>query len=376
MLKAYKYRLLPTEDQKIWFDGLFRACRFIYNLGLEVKSTAWKSAKINVSGYELNKQITELRNNECTWLKEYPAQCFESEMGNLDAAFKTLFRGGGYPNFKRRFGRQSASFRQNTFVAGGKVKLTRIGWVDFIEHRKLPEGEIRTAVVSKETTGNFFVSILVKDNEVIPNKRSIHQDTAIGIDVGIKTFAVLSDGTFYGNPKYLKKEQSRLRIEQKKLSRRFRRGASQQSKGYLKQKLIVAKLHEKISNKRADFLHKTSTEIVNRYDTICVESLNIKGMQQNRKLAKSISDASWYEFIKMLQYKAEWEGKNLIKIGMFQPSSKTCSDCGHVHMDLELSERNWQCSNCGSFHNRDYNAAKNIKKIGLEAKPSIANVTH
>jgi putative transposase len=374
MLRAYKYRLLPTQDQKIWFDGLFRACRFIYNLGLEVKSTAWRSAHKNVSSYDLMKQITDLKNNDCQWLKSYPSQSLESEMSNLDASYNNFFKGGGYPNFKKRFGRQSATFRRDSVVGESKIRLSKIGFVDFIEHRKLPEGQIRTVVVSKEQTGKYFVSILLQDGKELPGKSDINIDTSVGIDVGLKTFATLSDGQTFDNPKYLNEQLKRLRVEQRKLARRFKKGVKEQSKGYQKQKLVVALLHEKIANKRKDFLHKTSSEIVDKHDTVCVETLNVSGMQQNRKLSKAISDVGWYEFIRLIEYKTQWNGKNIVKIGRFQPSSKMCSICGTPKDDLQLSDREWDCDNCGAHHKRDLNAAINIKNFGLKAEPSPVNV--
>jgi len=374
-MKAYKYCLLPTEAQKIWFIGLFGACRFVYNLGLEVKSTAWKSAGVDVSSYELMRQLTELKHTECQWLKEYPAQSLESSLTNLDSAYSWFFKRGGFPNFKNKHGRQSATFRKSTTIKDGKVRLSKIGWVDFVEHRKMPEGEIRSVVVSKETTGKYFVSILLKDSKHPPAKPPVITETTIGIDVGLKSFACLSDGQTIENPKYFQKQLRRLRVERRKLARRFKNGAKEQSKNYQKQKQVVAKLHEKIGNRRKDFLQKTSTGIIRQYDTICVEDLNISGLKQNKNLAISVSDVGWYEFIQMLEYKSVWYGKNIIKIGRFDPSSKTCSECGYIYKELILSERTWQCENCGTRHDRDLNAAINIKNFGLKAEPSTAKTS-
>lgn len=374
VLKAYKYRLLPTEEQAAYLDKLFGACRFVYNLALETKKRAWESAKINLSAFDLMKQIVELKHTECHWLKEYPAQVLEYEMAHLEFAYRSFFKKGGFPKFKRKGSKNSCSFRQGVKVNNNLVSLIKIGGVKFVKHRNLPEGQIRTTTVSKTPTGKYFVSVLVKTDNVTPQKVPIDEAAAIGIDLGLKNIATMSDGTSIENPKYLSEQISRMRIEQRKLSRRFKKGEKEQSKGWYKQKMIVAKLFEKITNKRKDFLHKTSTAIIKRFGTVCVEDLNIKGMLQNGSLSKAISDVSWYDFIRMLEYKAEWNGKNLIRIGRFAASSKLCSNCGHTFKELTLSDRTWICENCGAYHDRDLNAAINIKKLGLEAKPSSANV--
>ena len=194
--------------------------------------------------------------------------------------------------------------------------------------------------------------------------------------MGVKTFATLSDGTTFDNPKHLRNNLRRLRVEQRKLSRRFKRGAKEQSKSYQKQKLIVAKLHEHIKNQREDYLHKASTQIIRSFDTVCLEDLNIKGMMQNEKLALAIGEVGWHKFKTMLEYKAEWYGKNILYIGRFQPSSKLCNTCGTIFKELSLKDRSWTCQSCGTHHERDENAAKNIKSFGLRIKPSAVNVSH
>lgn len=378
MLKTYKYSLLPTEDQKAVFAQWFGSCRFVYNLGLEAKIAAWTSLKKNVTCFDLNKQLTELKHTECLWLKECPAQSLESSLANLDSAYTAFFKGGGFPKFKKRSGRQSIQFRQNTVVKDGKVRLSKMGWVDFVEHRPFGEGEVRTVIVSKVPTGKFFVSILIEDKKDLPEKRAIASETTVGIDMGLKTFATLSDGTQYANPRLLQASLKRLRLEQRKLSRRFKKGVKtvDQSKSWHKQKLVVAKIHEKIKNQREDFLHKVSTEIINRYDTVCLEDLNITGLMKNGKLSKAIADVSWYQFGQFLKYKAEWYGKNIKVIGRFDPSSKICSTCGTINKELGLSDREWICGKCGAEHNRDQNAAINIKNFGLRTKASTVNVAH
>lgn len=375
MLRAYKYRLLPTPEQEETFASWFGACRFVYNIALEAKIAAWSSLRLNLSSYSLMNQLTVLKRTECLWLQDCPAQSLESSIVNLDKAFKNFFKGVGFPKFKQKTGRQSIQFRRDSKIRGNQIQLTKIGLVDFIQHRPAGSGEIRDVTVSRTPTGKYFVSIVVKCENPFPEKRPVTTETATGIDVGLKTFAVLSNGEAFANPKHLHHQLRRLRIEHRKMARRFKRGSKQQSKGWQKQKLVVAKLHEKISNQRNDFLHKTSSAITKQYDTICVENINIKGLLKNKNLSMDISDAGWYEFIRQLNYKSNWGGKNFIKIGRFEPSSKTCSYCGCIKSDLKLSDREWICDECGTRHDRDENAAKNIKRIGLQTKPSIVNVS-
>lgn len=372
MLKAYKYCLLPTEEQKESINKWFGSVRFIYNLGLETKIAAWTSAQKNVTCFDLMRQLTELKKTEASWLAECPRQSLESSLTNLDNAYTKFFKGGGFPKFKKRSDAQSMHFRQGCRIEGSKIFLAKLKLVDFIQHRPIGNGEVRTVTVSKTTTGKYFVSILVQDHKDIPKKKAIKLKTTVGIDVGLKTFATLSDGQQFDNPKYLQQQIKRLRIEQRKLSRRYNKGVkiNEQSKSWQKQKLVVAKLNEKISNQRKDFLHKTSTAIVKQFDTVCLEDLNISGMLKNRNLSKSISDVGWGEFKRQLTYKAEWYGKNIKYIGRFEPSSKICSSCGNIFKELKLSDREWTCQKCGSTHDRDLNAAINIKNFGSKARPT------
>lgn len=374
MLKAYKYRIYPTLEQQQTLSEWFGSCRFVYNLGLEAKVAAWTSLKKNVTCFDLMKQLTELKHTECQWLKNVCAQSLESSITNLDKAYTKFFKGGGFPKFKKKTGRQSIQFRQGSSVLNNKLYLQKFGFVDIVIHREF-NGEIRTVTVSRTVTGKYYASILVKDDSKIPDKKPISDISSVGIDLGITNFATLSDGKVFENPKYLQKQLGRLKKEQRTLDRRYKKGVPvvEQSKGWHKQKLVVALLHEKIKNQRQDFLHKTSSAIIKQYDTICLEDLNISGMVKNHRLSKSISDASWHQFNSQLEYKADWNGKNIKKIGRFDPSSKICSNCGTINKELKLGHREWECKKCGIFHDRDKNAAINIKIFGLRAKPSVAN---
>lgn len=377
MLKSYRYRLLPTDEQKATLNAWMGSCRFIYNLGLETKIAVWASARRNVTCFDLMRQLTELKETEATWLSECPRQSLESSLTNLDNAYTSFFKNRGkFPKFKKRSDKQSIIFRRDTKIENGKIKLTKIGWIEFVQHR-LFEGEIRTVTVTKTPTNKYFVSVLVEDESKLPNKKNIKEKTTVGIDVGLKTFATLSDNTTFENPKYLQHQIKRLRVEQRKLDRRYKKGikTSEQSKGWQKQKMVVALLHEKIANQRKDFLHRATINIIRKNDTICIEDLNISGMLQNHNLAKSISDVGWGEFMRQLEYKAEWYGKNIIKIGRFDPSSKLCSVCGTINKELKLSDRDWICEKCGTKHDRDENAAKNIKSFGLRVKPSTVKTS-
>lgn len=376
MLKAYRYRIYPNELQVNQLYSFFGAARFIYNMGLEVKIRAWTSAKVNVSAFDLMKQAKQLKDNECPWLKEVPAQMLQSSLRNLDLAYSAFFRGSGFPKFKSRRSPQSAQFPQGVKISDDKIFIPKLKWVSMIQHRPLAEGNIKTVTVSKTPSGAYYASILVDNGIQPPVLKPVSEATAVGVDVGLKTFATLSDGQKLDNPKYLDKELKRLRVEQRTLARRYKKGVAikDQSRGWHKQRLVVAKLQEHIANKRKDFLHKTSTAIVKQYDTICLEDLNVTGMMQNKKLSRHIADVSWYEFSRMLEYKADWNGKNIIYIGRFEPSSKICSNCGNHFKELKLSDRVWICQKCGNEHDRDENAAKNIKTFGLRNRPIVDNV--
>jgi len=378
MLKTYKYAIFPTEEQKIQLTKFFGCSRFIYNLGLETKIQAWKSARKRLSFIDLAFQAKELKHTEhASWLKECPSQAIQMSLKNLDNSYNNFFKGKGFPKFKSKHSKQSIQLPQGVKVFFDKntILLPKLKKVACDFHRKF-YGKIKTVTVSKTSTNKYFVSILVDNQKELPKKKPVIENTSIGLDMGVKTFVTLSNGKFFENNKYLRCNLKRLRVEQRKMSRRYKKGAKEQSKSYMKQKLVVAKLHERIRSQREDYLHKTSTSIIRSFDTICIEDLNIKGMMKNKKLSLAISEVGWYKFKTMLEYKAKWYGKNIQYIGRFEPSSKTCSNCGHVFKELSLKDRLWTCQSCGTHHDRDVNAAINIKNFGLRLKPSIVNVNH
>jgi putative transposase len=355
MLKAYKFRLYPTKKQEVLLNKHFGACRFIYNLALETKQIAYSNNKTYLSYFTLTEQLTGLK-KECPWLKEINSQSLQQAINNLDKAFTGFFKNTTkFPKFKRKNCRDSFTVPQR-FKLKDKLYLPKFREGIKIVQSKEIKGTIKSATISKTSTGKYYVSILVDTLEIIPNKVFINPDKTIGIDLGIKDFLTTSEGNKVSNPKYLKKSLSKLKYIQSKYSK---------YKG--KRNLYRLRLiHEKIANQRKDFLQKLSTDIIKNHDTICLETLKVENMIKNHKLAQAISDVSWSEFNRMLEYKAEWYGKNIIRIGQFEPSSKICSTCGTTNKTLTLSDREWTCKSCNSIHDRDINAAINIKNFALK----------
>jgi putative transposase len=315
-----------------------------------------------LSYVELAKQLTDLK-KECVWMKEVSNQALQQSLIDLDTAFTNFFKKhGAYPNFKKKSGKQS--FRQPneiyTDFEGGRVYIPKFKDGIKTSFDREFTGQIRRATISKTPTNKYYISILVDNGIELPEKKPIKQQTAIGIDLGITSLITTSEGLKVENLKFLKKDLSHLKYLQRQTSRKMK-GSKNRKKANFK----IAKCHERITNLRNDFLHHVSKMLVNNHDTICVETLNVKGMIQNHKLAQAISDVSWGEFIRQVKYKAEWAGKNVLEIGTFEPSSKLCSVCGNTQK-LELSDRQWTCLNCGTFHDRDVNAAINIKAIALK----------
>ena len=354
MFKAFKYRLYPTEPQKELIAKHIGHSRFVYNLALETKNAAYIGYKHNYSAFDLVKQLPELK-KELPWLKEVNSQSLQQSIQNMDIAFKKFFKGAGFPKFKSKRGRQSFSIPQNVIVEGSLLIIPKFKEGIKMSLHRPTKGIIKSATISVTPTGKYFVSILCDTKEDTPTKAPIEESTTIGIDLGIKSFAITSEGEVFENPKYLQKAQSKLKYVQRKYSK---------YKGKRTKKKL-AKLHEKVSNQRKDFLHKTSSELVKNHDSLALETLAVKNMVKNHNLAQAISDASWSTFVSMLEYKADWYGKNILRIGQFAPSSKTCS-CGVINKDLKLSDRTWTCKSCGTTHDRDILAANNIKSFALK----------
>ena len=356
MFKAYHYRIYPNIKQQALISDHINAVRFIYNLALDTKLTAYKFNKVNLSSFQLIKQLPDLK-AYCTWLKDINSQSLQASIKNLDTAFTKFYtKLNQFPKFKsKKTAKQSFHIPQNVTLKDNKLIIPKFkDGIPIKLHRQI-KGIIKSATISKTSTNKFYVSILCDTPDKPKLKPEINVNNTIGIDLGIKDFLITSKGDKINNPKYLRKSESKLRYVQSKYSK---------NKGKRTKKKLNL-IHEKISNQRKDFLHKVSTKLIRENQTISLETLNVKGMLKNHKLSKSISDVSWGKFIDMLKYKAEWYGVNIIKIDRFAPSSKTCSNCGNINKELKLKDREWRCINCGTHHDRDINAAINIKTMGL-----------
>ncbi|AFV22782.1 transposase, IS605 OrfB family [Methanolobus psychrophilus R15] len=360
--------MYPTKEQQEQFLQHFGACRFVYNWALEQKIKSYEQDSKSVSRFTLNTRIIELK-EEHEWLKDINSQSLQGATLNLENAFTKFFREKkGFPHFKSRKNPvQSFSVPQFYKVDfdANKVKLPKIGWVKVKLHRGYI-GVGKTATVSRTPTGKFYISILVDDEHEPPIKSIFNEKVTVGIDVGIKDFAVLSSGEKIENPKYLKNSMKRLAVIQRRLSRK-----QKGSKNKAKARLAVSKIHEKISNQMHDFQHKVSSKLISENQAVALETLNVSGMLKNHCLAQSIADASWSSFVSKLEYKAEWYGKTILRIGQFEPSTKICNVCGYHNGKLTLVDREWKCPECETNNDRDINAAINIKKFALDKQNLI-----
>jgi len=362
MLKSFKYRIYPTKTQEELIHKHIGCSRLVFNLALETKNMAYLGNKVNLSAFDLIKQLPELK-KEFVWLKEVNSQSLQQAIQNMDIAFKRFFKGAGFPSFKKKSNRGSFCVPQNVEVEDDRLMIPKFkGGIKINLHRPT-RGVLKRATVSVTPTGKYFASILCDTGEQASAKTLIEESSTVGIDLGIKDFATTSEGELFENPKYLRKAQSKLKHVQRKYSK---------NKGKRTKKRL-AKLHEDVTNKRKDFLHKVSTKLIRENQTIALETLAVKNMVKNHCLAQAISDASWSTFVTMLEYKAEWYGKNILRIGQFAPSSKTCSNCGAINKELTLSDREWTCTKCLSFHDRDINAALNIKSFALKNQMSVGH---
>lgn len=378
VLKGFKYRIYPNEEQKVLIGKHIGCARFIYNWGLKTKSKAWASEKKNISRFSLNKMIVPLKKQPATaWLKEVNSQILQSASDDLDKAFISFFhKKSDYPTFKcKNKGKQSFRVPQ-FFELDQEQELLHLPKftkpIKIVLSRKI-KGQMLSVTISKTPTNKYFASVLVDTQSKPKPPKKINPKTTLGLDLGIKTYATDSNGNKYDNPKTLAKYAKRLAKAQRRASRK-----TKGSNNLKKANLRVALIHERITNTRNDFQHKLTHSLTheNQVGTIVIENLNVSGMMQNHKLAKSIGDCSWSEFIRKLSYKCDWYGINLIQIGRFEPSSKTCSVCGTINNSLTLKDREWTCSSCNTHHDRDINAAVNIKNIGLNPKQQEIRVEH
>ena len=373
MKRAYKYKIKPTFKQQHQLQQAFGCARFIYNWGLDKKTKAWTNEHKSITYFELTKELTLLKQTEeYKWLKDVPNVCLQQSLRNLDNAYTQFFKAKKeFPKFKsKKHSKNCSKYIQSVCFdfENWKVRIPKCGWVKLCKNKvfDLSTSKIGTLTVSKDKCGEYWCTIVVEDNTPQISKAKISENTSVGIDRGIKDYAILSDGTKYDNPKYYESNKRKLKVLQQKFAR-TKKGSNRHEVMRLK----AAKQYRKISNMRNDFLHKLTTGLVRKHDTICLENLNVEGMLKNHHLAMAIQSASWGEFVRQIKYKSELFGKNVIFIGRFEPSSKTCSKCGYVKSDLKLSDREWVCPVCGEYHDRDINAAINIKRFALNPQALV-----
>ena len=365
--KAFRFRLKPTSEQRQTLSCFAGACRFVYNRGLERRKRLYEEESKSMSYYEQNIELTQLKKCETTsWLKDAHSQILQQSLKDLDSAFKRFFRAkdGGYPKFKCKGIRDSFRYPQGVKKIDETVYLPKIGWMRFIKSREII-GEIKQTTISREGE-RWYVSFSCVIEKPDPEPVRLDEDKAIGIDVGLKTYVSCAIGTQntplnIEPPKFYHKLLPRLRVLQRRLSKKQKGSAN-----WKKTRQKLAKLHAKIKHARENFAHQLSTWIVKNHDIICVESLKIKKMLQGKKykLAGSISDAGWRQFLTYLSYKAKELGKHIVEAGEYYPSTKLCSSCGELQ-DMELNERVYNCKTCGLSIDRDYNSSITIKAAGI-----------
>ncbi len=339
----------------------FGCARFAYNHMLQFRTDAWYQRQERIGYHETSAALTALKKTpEYAWLNEVSSVPVQQALRHLQTAFANFFaKRAKYPNFRCKDGMQSAEYTTSAFKWDGKAltlakmrEPLAIRW-----SRTIPKGcKVTTCIVSKDAAGRYHVSMLCKD--VVCPKSEV--DAKVGVDLGLTHFAILSTGEKIGAPNAFRKSEKKLAKLQRRLAKK-QKGSANRNKAKLK----VARMHAKIVDARRDFLHKLSTRLINENQVIVIESLAVKNMQKNSRLAKSISDASWSEFLRQLKYKAQWYGRTLVRIDRWYPSSKLCSDCGHTAAKMPLSVRSWTCPECGSIHDRDINAARNVLAAGL-----------
>lgn len=390
MTRAYRYKIKPTKSQKAFLVKCFGCARFVYNHALKERLDAYTSDKKSLSFFDQCTSLRKLKKQEeYSWLNDIPAMMLNYSLLNLNNAYGHFFKTkSGFPTYKsKKHCRDSIKFAPNSIkydFANYKVRIPKAGWITICRERTFDPTAVKlnSTTVSRDAYGDYWCTVSFEDGTLPEPKAKVRKETSVGIDMGISEFAVLSNGERIPNPRFSEREEQRIAKAQRCLARKHRESKDEKpSRRYVRYRTKLARIHRSIENRRTDFLQKLSTDLIQRFETICVEDLNVKGMMQNPRLAGAIGSASWSEFVRMLGYKAEWYGVNLLRAGRFDPTSQLCSTCGYRNPDTkDLSIREWTCPVCGTHHDRDVNAAVNIMNTAIEKhfnkqSPAVTGIT-
>lgn len=360
MFKRLKVKLYPTKNQIEMLENHFNGYRFAYNLSLDYKQHLWNYHKINISGFDMQKELFQIR-KESDWLIKCKAECIREAGGNVDKAYKNFFKGKGFPKYKSKKGIQSFTAYQSINCKESKLTFFRnkIKFKTSEKYSKLLEThKIKQCTFKKDLCGDYWATLLIETNET---KTLLYSESTIGIDLGVKDLIITSEGETFENKRFLQNNYYKLRRLQRKFAKTKKGGRNRE-----KLRIKIAKLNRKIVWQKEHYYHQITNQLVRDNQTIIMETLGVKDMLKQKKLSRQISDASWGLLTQMLEYKCKWYGRELIKINQYYPSSKTCSNCGNIKETLLLSERVYKCGNCGLKIDRDLNASINIKQTGIK----------
>lgn len=365
--KACKFRVYPNRAQQRQLAIQFGHARFIYNWGLALRKLHYQTTGKGLSYFDCNCRLTELKHDpDFSWLQEADSQVLQQKLKDLNQAYVNFFEGRtNYPTFKSKRAKQSIRYPQRFKINGNRIYLPKVGWVKGVFHRPV-EGKMKNCTVTKTKSGQYFISIQCE----VEMQEPVYEGQESGVDMGLAIFATLvnaSDSVAeIPNPRYLRQAEKRLKRLQRRLSR-CQKGSRRRERV----RLLLARQHEKVANQRCDFQHKQSRQLVDHNRLLCFENLHIAGLLKNHRVAKSIADAAWGEFVRQCGYKGQWYGCEIQKVGRFFPSSKLCSACWEIHPTLKLSERKWICAGCGTIHHREHNAARNVLREGLRIRNTV-----